>query len=136
MTANPLKARFETKYTVEGECWVWHGYVDDGVPMFPVKRRYRSARQVALQIYTGASVPAGYVARAKCGNSLCANPDHAEIVPRSRSWGPHNKLTAQDVGKIRKLLAQGDLTHRQIAERFGVSRVTITHINTGRSWKR
>jgi len=131
-----LQERFESKFSIpNNSCWVWHGYIDNGVPMFPVKRRYRSARQIALQIYTGTSVPAGHVACAKCGNSLCVNPDHTEIVPRSCSWGPHGKLTTQDVSEIRELLAKGNLTHREIAEHFGVSRVTVTHINTGRNWK-
>ena len=42
-----LKDHFETKYSIENGCWIWHGRVDGGVPMFPVNRRYRSARQVA-----------------------------------------------------------------------------------------
>ena len=137
METDTLKARFQTKYTIEGDCWIWHAYVDNKVPMFPVKRRYRSARQMALQIYTGASVPAGYVARASCGNSLCVNPNHAEIVPRSQAFGARvrAKLTNQNVHEIRTLLAQGNLTHAEIAQRFHVVRSTITHIATGRNWR-
>ena len=134
-----LKERFESKFNIQGNgCWIWHGYIDDGVPMFPVKRRYRSARQVALNIYTSTSVPTGYVARASCGNSLCVNPDHTEIIPRIFGRGeshPQAKLTRDQVREIRELLAQGDLAHREIAERFSISRPAITHINTGRSWR-
>jgi len=132
------KARFESKFDIQDNgCWVWHGYTDDGVPMFPVKRRYRSARQVALHLYKQIEVNSGYVTRSLCKNRLCVNPDHVEIVPRVFGSGETHaqaKLTWNDVRKIRELLTQG-LTHAEIARRFGVARSTITHISTKRNWK-
>ena len=134
-----LQDRFESKFSIQDNgCWVWHGYIDDGMPLFPVHRRYVSARQTALRLYKGIDVLVGHAARASCGNSLCVNPDHAEIIPRIFGRGeshPQAKLTRDQVCEIREFLAQGDLTHREIAKRFGVSRSTITHINTGRKWR-
>jgi len=47
-----------------------------------------------------------------------------------------SKLTFDQVVKIRKLLSRGDLLQRQIAEMFGVTRMTISDIKCKRSWVR
>ncbi len=45
------------------------------------------------------------------------------------------KLTEQQVREIKRLLAAGNLTHKEIATKFGVARSTITEIKSGRRWK-
>ncbi|MEO1690729.1 MAG: NUMOD4 domain-containing protein [Cyanobacteria bacterium J06631_6] len=45
------------------------------------------------------------------------------------------KLTEQQVREIKRLLARGNLTHREIAKKFSVARSTITEIKSGRRWK-
>lgn len=46
----------------------------------------------------------------------------------------HNsKLTEEDVRGIRQLAAS-NLTHREIADRFGVKRANVSHIVSRRSW--
>ena len=45
----------------------------------------------------------------------------------------HSKLTESDVHEIRNLISQGD-TQQDIAEKFGVSRGTISKIKRGRNW--
>ena len=139
METDKLKARFETKYTVEGECWIWHGHTDHDIPVFPVKRRYRSARQVALKIYTERNIPPKHVTRSTCGNPLCVNPDHVTIIPRADIFGHKEthvsaKLTQDDVDQIRTLLQNG-LTHTSIAQRFDVSRPTISQIARAHNWR-
>jgi hypothetical protein len=44
------------------------------------------------------------------------------------------RLSAREVREIYALLADNDLSHQQIAEDFGVSRVTVSYINSGRTW--
>jgi len=44
------------------------------------------------------------------------------------------KLTSEDVNSIVELLKTGNLMHREIAEKFNVSRPTITNIASGKSW--
>jgi hypothetical protein len=46
---------------------------------------------------------------------------------------PTQVLSPDDVLAIRRALAQGE-RHIDIAPRFGVSQVTISHINTGKTW--
>lgn len=44
------------------------------------------------------------------------------------------QLTIEQVRETKILLREGKLTHKQISERFGVSRATIGNINAGKSW--
>jgi DNA invertase Pin-like site-specific DNA recombinase len=44
------------------------------------------------------------------------------------------KLTLQDVREIRKLLALG-VTQAGIAYAYGVSKMAVSNIKTGRTWK-
>lgn len=43
-------------------------------------------------------------------------------------------LSEDDVLEIRRLIADGNMTQPQIAERFGVSRYTICDIKRGKNW--
>lgn len=45
------------------------------------------------------------------------------------------KLTEQQVREIKRLLAAGNLTQKEIATKFSVARSTITEIKSGRRWK-
>lgn len=45
------------------------------------------------------------------------------------------KLKPEQVVEIKRLLAAGNLTHREIATQFSVATSTITEINIGRRWK-
>jgi hypothetical protein len=44
-------------------------------------------------------------------------------------------LTAEQVAEIRRLIARGTLTQREIGARFGVKQPTISHIATNNSWR-
>ena len=48
--------------------------------------------------------------------------------------GLFQKLTVDDVYKIRYLLEQGELTNGQIGAMFGVSHVTVSQIKHGRTF--
>lgn len=45
------------------------------------------------------------------------------------------RLSESDVIEIKALLQEGDLSHSEIAARFGVARSSISSINRGRVWK-
>lgn len=47
-----------------------------------------------------------------------------------------SKLTSDQVVEIRKLLLQGNLLQRQIADMFNVTRMTISDIKGKRSWSK
>lgn len=79
------------------------------------------------------------VVRHTCDNSICCNPTHLErgthqenmddMKKRERHGLPHHTVRA-----IRTLLATGD-THASIAEKFGVSRETVSAISQRRIYK-
>lgn len=48
---------------------------------------------------------------------------------------PRAKLNNDKVRSIKALLRNGCFTHEEIAERFQVSRSTVTLINTNRIWR-
>jgi len=64
------------------------------------------------------------------------NTTHAIRTGLSNQTGSHNamsKLTELQVKEIRDL--KGKLMHKEIAERFGVGRTTITMILNNKLWK-
>jgi len=48
---------------------------------------------------------------------------------------PRSKLTEKGIVKIKILLEEGNLTQKEIAEKFGISQTTISDIKTGKRWK-
>ncbi|WP_328336805.1 hypothetical protein [Streptomyces violaceus] len=133
------------------DCWEWtaavneHGY---GV-MRPEGRRTGpgiKAHRVSLML-AGVDVDS-LVVRHSCDNPPCVNPAHlstgtkadnsADMVARGRSprgsRSGASKLTERQVAEIRVRQAAGEL-HRVLAAEYGISRVTITNIVTGKTWR-
>lgn len=148
-----LADRFWEKVERRGpdDCWEWtaavneHGY---GV-MRPEGQRSGptvKAHRVSLML-AGVDVD-GVVVRHSCDNPPCVNPAHlsvgtmadnsADMVSRDRhprgSRSGTSKLTERQVVEIRVRQAAGEL-HRVLAAEYGVSRVTITNIVTGKTWR-
>jgi hypothetical protein len=120
------------------ECWPWKGKINkkDGRPYFTIEGKRRPSYAIVLELYTGEQQN-DRKARHSCDNPVCCNPHHL-------IWGSHqdnmNDMKERDrhglpaivVRAIQKLLAKGD-TQASIAELYGVSRETISAINTGRN---
>jgi hypothetical protein len=148
-----LADRFWSKVDQRGpeDCWLWtgakneHGY---GV-MRPEGRRTGptvKSHRVSLTL-AGVDIE-GLVVRHSCDNPPCVNPAHlsvgtkadnsADMVARGRSprgsRSGASKLTESQVVEIRARCAAGQL-HRVVAADYGVSRVTITNIATGKTWR-
>lgn len=49
---------------------------------------------------------------------------------------PHVKLNEDQVVEIKILLLDHVMTQKEIGERYGVTRATISAIKIGRSWKK
>lgn len=58
-----------------------------------------------------------------------------EVPDLKRERHPGAKLTEAQVVEIRARLATKTESHRSIAQTFGVSRPTVTAINTRRNWQ-
>lgn len=58
---------------------------------------------------------------------------------RSPGWNigerhGNSKLTEDDVRRIKRLIDEDELTFADIAQAFGVTTGTVSHIHTGRLW--
>ena len=122
------------------QCWTWKGKVNakDGRPYFTINRSRRTAYGIVLELFTG-EPPNNRQALHSCDNHICCNPHHLR-------WGSHqynmndmkererHGMPKTDVRSILKLRSEGK-TQKEIAKIYGISRETISAIETGRSHK-
>jgi len=130
-----------------GRCWEYTGkQVKLGYGYFILRGKEIRAHRFVIFLRDG-EWPSDCVLHSG-DNRLCCNPNHLWIGSKAennidrhrkgrngRSRGEHNgtaKLTIEDVREIRRL--RGQLTHREIAKRFGVHHDHIKHIYSGKLW--
>ncbi len=137
-----------------GDCWEWRGALQScGVtPMMNYKRRVVGVRRLIAE-HQGHDLK-GKVATYKCGNELCVNPDHVQVLTRKRLSKRITQVNKYHTNPVRmkKLADQArknsklnmDLvcqireatgTQREIAARFGVSQATVSVILRGVTWR-
>jgi len=137
--------RFWSKVDIGGpdECWEWmavrHPF---GHGKIKVDGQYEYAHRVAYSLERGAL--GDDLVLHKCDNPPCVNPNHLYLGDHTdnirdaynRGQRSDSPLTKQDVVEIKRKLADGEKTQREIAEEFGVVRGCIANIATGRNWSR
>lgn len=125
------------------DCWEWTasrakrgGY---GQFMDTRARRPIPASRVAWMLARGV-VPDELDVCHSCDNPPCCNPRHLFLggdaensADKARKGRAGKKLDLLKVAQIRELLPL--LTDQQIADRFGVGRVTIGYLRRGKIWK-
>lgn len=131
------------------ECWNWQGatFKDNKRVRGQVRinrKIYLASRVAFLIAYGHFPVPNGLHS---CDNPLCVNPKHIHegthqdnmkekaergrvVVSLGEQHGLH-KLSDDQVQAIRD--TEG--TQRSIAEHFGVSQPTVSHIKSGKTWR-
>ncbi len=122
------KAKFETP------CWIWPFAANkNGYGNMQVDNRITDAHRFMYEFLIG-PVPFKTELDHLCKIRLCVNPTHLEPVSHAENCrrGRNSKLTGEDVTKIRTLAAK--LSHREIAEMFGVSRTSVDLIMNGKRW--
>lgn len=131
-------------------CWLWtggkssHGY--GAFRMFQPKRTVR-AHRLSYEMHKG-PIPSGLHVCHGCDNPGCVNPDHLwlgtpadnardrDAKNRVQSGERHYaaKLTAADVADI--IRASSGTTQDALASKFGITQSAVSHIVSGRRWKR
>lgn len=146
-----LATRFWAKVEVvrdDHSCWLWTAHLVHGYGMIgngPAGTGQSHAHRVSWEIHFG-PIPSGLGVLHHCDNKACVRPDHLFLGTQadnmvdmaskfrgnsgSRMW--KHKLTESEVRFIRGIKG---LTHQQIADQFGVNRVTVTDVLSGRSWR-
>lgn len=122
------------------QCWLWKGKVNkkDNRPYMTIKGKRRPAYVISLELFSG-EVQAGRLACHSCDTPRCCNPHHLkwashqdnmdDMVERERHGIPKTVVRA-----IRRLRIEGK-TQQHIADLYGVSRETISAIDTERTKK-
>lgn len=136
------QARFWSKVKTGPDCWEWQAgaATNNGYGRFWIskERGHEVAHRYSWELQNG-PVPDGMSVCHHCDNPLCVRPDHlflgthAENIQDAVGKGKIATLSPGDVRLVRGLRRRG-LTQQEVAERLGVSRTTISHIDTGATW--
>lgn len=148
---NKLKELYNKHIIKKDGCWDWKAYKDKlGYGFFTFNKKLLSIHRASWIIHHG-EIPKGLWILHHCDNPSCSNPDHLYIgnakdnrkdciyrnranVPKGEKH-PGAKLKTEDIIKIRKLLSEGNLLHREIAEKFNISKSIISSIKRNIAWR-
>lgn len=150
----PIDVRFWSKVAVvsDNECWEWLAGKTQGYGTIRWDGSNERAHRISFALAHG-RWPEDCVLH-HCDNRACVNPRHLfegdrndnnkDAAKKGRMKGPHlvgelhpnHKLTWAKVDEIRRLHATGNYSHRQIANKFGVTRVNIGYIVRGVAWQK
>jgi hypothetical protein len=120
-----------------GQCWNWLGSINPKTG-YGKKQWFGEtwlAHRWVWTMFCGL-IPHNMTINHKCGNRACVNPHHLELMTMTDNCrhGGATKLTPEQVKEIRATpIKRGDRT--AVAEKYGVTPMTISDIRCGRSWK-
>ncbi len=144
---------FWSKVEKTPSCWLWTGGTNTpGYGYFQwregKKRVSKFAHRFSFEDKVRALAPNEHVCH-RCDNPICVNPSHFFIGTHKdnmrdmasknrvshgeRHW--NRKLSGEKAQHIKQLYEKG-VTVKALAEKFGISRQSITDITHGRTWIR
>lgn len=147
-----LRDRFWSKVAVSrrDDCWEWlAGKNSRGYGMIAIHKIMRLAHRVAYELAVG-PIPEGMCVCHKCDNPVCVNPSHLFLGTQAdnvadmdakgrgnRPAGEHHpraKLTADQVGEIRRRYTGGRGEQKTLAAEYGVNNQSISDIVLNKRW--
>jgi len=85
MTQKQIKLQAMTHRQDDTGCWIWNGQISNSgygrlKEMRDDKRIVMVSAQTASYTAFISPVPDGYLVKQHCGNRLCINPEHLELI--------------------------------------------------------
>jgi hypothetical protein len=137
-----------------GNCWVWTGSTNqDGYGLFGIGGSGNTmvAHKVHWIIIAKLYLPVGMKLLHACDERPCVRLKHLfigthldniwdmerkgrAVHPIGLSTGGAMHLHREEVLEVKQLLADGTLSHEEIAWRFGISRISVSRISRGVTW--
>jgi len=139
LTARQEQNFWDKVLVAPGSCHEWLAATSNDYGVFTIFRVLYYAHRISFLLKYG-YLPE-FVLHT-CDNPSCVNPEHLydgthsdNMIDRSqRGFVQGHKLTPNDILEVRKLLALGQLTNKEIGERVNVTEGIISNIKTGRIW--
>lgn len=149
----PTKEEILKSVLIVNNCWVWRKTLSNGYGEVRRDAGRMRMHRYSKVLFDGLDMSVlkdkKKVFIHSCDIRACVNPAHltvgtqeenvADCISKMRhAYGTKSglsKLNTNDVFRIKKMLAEKKLLHKEIAELFSVSRATISQINRGFSWK-
>lgn len=146
--------RFWDNVERNGNCWEWKGaHSKKGYGRFRRGNILYSPHRAIVERYIG-PIPDGLFSCHKCNNPRCVRPSHLYIGTRSENMkdgiragtvkvptnggfkpGHNGKITPQQVREIRNQYSKGELTQRELGNRYGLTNWAVNKITQRKTWR-
>lgn len=121
-------------------CWIWqHATMPNGYGSITYKQRGVYSHRLVFELFIG-EIPTGLHVLHSCDQRACCNPTHlhlgtnVENIAERLERNPNGRVL--DKIKVLEIRAIGrSQTTGQIAAKYGITDVTVSHILLRKTWK-
>jgi HNH endonuclease len=146
----PISERISQHIISKENCWITDFSCNsNGYPMMTINRKFKLVSRVMYELHFGSITDKMCVCH-KCDNSKCVNPNHlflgtqkdnmTDMISKGRkastkgSLHGNSKLDEEKILEIKKLLAEKNLSQKEIGKKYCVSDTVISLIKNGHLW--
>lgn len=141
----PPEERFWRFVEKTDSCWLWTGTrINKGYGHFNAGKEKKILAHRFSYIMHKAPIPEGMFILHSCDNPPCVNPEHLRVgtkiensndmIIRGRVYNA--KITIEIADKIRAEYVLGEISHRELGIKYGISQTRVCAIVNNKSWVR